>query len=83
MIDTDSSKSIRSVGRDMSVSEFLIEDNSVFSIQDKKGPIFITGYERQEETLHSKAFQQTQVSSCQPNMFKYFSMRKISARIRW
>ena len=51
MIDNNPSKSIRSVARDMGVPEFLIklvehEDILVFLMDDKKGPIFITGHER-------------------------------------
>ena len=67
MTDNNPGKSIKSIARYMYESELLIEqvvhvDNSAFPMQNEKGPIFITGHEKQERKPPSTTFQQTQTS---------------------
>ena len=61
MIDNDPNKSIRSIAKKQGsvwVSYLASSErkHSVFFIQVGKEPIFITGYERQEQTPVSKFF---------------------------
>ena len=46
------------------------------STQDKKMLIFITGYERPEEKLHCKAFQQTQASPPTEHAFVFLKRER-------
>ena len=78
MIDNNPSKSIRSIARNLGVSEFYI--SVLFLIQ---GPIFITSPGEQEERPCYKAFEQIQASFPNQIGFGFFQTRKISTGIRW
>ena len=59
MIENDPSKTIKSITRDMGLSEFSYHAasawrHSLFLIQDEKELIFITDIERTKERLHKK-----------------------------
>ena len=55
MTDNDPSESIKSVAK---LKQVVHKDIQNFSYNVKKGPIFITGHERQEERAYGKAFKQ-------------------------
>ncbi|CAI9715722.1 Hypothetical predicted protein [Octopus vulgaris] len=81
MIDTDPSKSIRSITRDMRVSVFLNrqvvhEDIRYSSYKMKKGQFLSQAIKRQEERLCYEAFEQTQASPLAEHALVFLRRKK-------